>query len=617
MSLIDKILGRRLASSEAGQEELNAATGVPVLGLDALSSIAYGPEAALSMLMAIGLAGLNYLPAITFCVLAILAMLYISYLQTIAAYPNGGGAYIVAKENLGVSAGVLAAAALLLDYLLNVAVGISAGVAAIVSAFPPLHRYNLSLCMFVLLILTLVNLRGVRESGLLFGIPTLVFICCVTAAAIMGFLHSRHAGPPTHPSGAPTQVLTTWLFLRAFASGCTAMTGVEAVSNGVPLFREPKVRNARLTLTTIVLILGCLLIAVGYLCRDYHIIAMNQEQPGYQTILSQLLIAVAGRGAFYYVATAGILVILAFSANTSFADFPRVCRLLAEDGFLPSVFAIRGRRLVYSMGIGILAVFSGLLLAIFGGITEKLIPLFAVGAFSAFTLSQAGMVVRWYRRKGLCTPLVVNMAGALSTGGALVIIIIAKFIEGAWVTVIVIPAMILLFKKIEKHYRLIAQEIDHPVRLKVEHPRPPIVILPINGWNKVAEKALRFAFEFSEEILAVHVSRGEENPEKMRQLWAEKVEAPARAANFIIPKLIILESPYRQIYQPFVDFVNRTRKENPNRIVAIVIPELVEPHWYEYFLHNLYLSSLRALIFLHNDRRTMVIQIPWYLREDS
>src|SRR5438132_4110517 len=406
MWLLDKILGPPLKSSEAAKQELGVITGVPVLGLDALSSTAYGPEAALTILAAAGVAGLHYLPIITITILVLLAMLYVSYRQTIAAYPNGGGAYIVAKENLGTSAGLLAAAALLLDYTLNVAVGISAGIAAVVSAIPVLHRFMLTLCLLVLLILTIINLRGVRESGLAFGLPTFVFVVCLGATVIVGLVRVWLSGgqpqPIVPPAALPaaTQAMSAWILLRTFANGCTAMTGVEAVSNGVPLFRKPKIENAHRTLTVIVVILALLLMGVAYLSRAYQIGAMDQQQPGYQTILSQLVAAVAGRGFFYYVAIATILFILTFSANTSFAGFPRVCRQLAEDSFLPHAFAERGRRLVFSIGISALAVLSAAILIAFDGITEKLIPLFAVGAFSAFTFSQGGMVFHWRQKRG-------------------------------------------------------------------------------------------------------------------------------------------------------------------------------------------------------------------------
>ncbi|HJZ67685.1 MAG TPA: APC family permease [Blastocatellia bacterium] len=624
MSLLDKILGRPLASSEMEKEELGVLTGVPVLGLDALSSTAYGPEAALTILTSAGLVGLHYLPAITLAILMLLVLLYVSYRQTIAAYPNGGGAYIVAKENLGTRAGLLAAAALLLDYTLNVAVGISAGIAAMVSAVPMLERYTLGLCLFVLLTLTIVNLRGVRESGLTFGLPTLVFVACVGAAVVLGVFRAMqsagHPQPIEPPPALPaaTQSLSAWLLLRTFANGCTAMTGVEAVSNGVPLFRKPKVQSAHRTLTVIVVILGLLLIGVGYLSRAYHIGAMDQSQLGYQTVLSQLVGAVAGRGIFYYVAMVSILTILTFSANTSFADFPRVCRLLAEDNFLPHAFAERGRRLVFSIGISVLAILSALILIAFGGITEKLIPLFAVGAFSAFTFSQAGMVIHWRRKRGrgFRTSLVVNGVGAMATGIALVIIIIAKFVEGAWITLIIVPGLMVLFFKISAHYKLIAREVERAVKLKTAKAPPPAVIVPISGWNRVSERALRFATQISDDVTAVHVGSDKDENERLQKHWEEKVEKPARAANAPVPRLVVIYSPYRQLYQPLLDFVKKIEKDKPDQLVAVIIPELVEPHWYEYLLHNHRGKVLKALVFLEGEQRIVVISTPWYLKDE-
>ena len=623
MSFLDKILGPPLKSSEAAKEELGVITGVPVLGLDALSSTAYGPEAALTILAAAGAAGLHYLPIITITILVLLAMLYVSYRQTIAAYPNGGGAYIVAKENLGTSAGLLAAAALLLDYTLNVAVGISAGIAAVVSAIPVLHRFTLTLCLLVLLILTIINLRGVRESGLAFGLPTFAFVACLGATVIIGFgrVWLSGAQPVVPPAALPaaTQAMGAWLLLRTFANGCTAMTGVEAVSNGVPLFRKPKVEYAHRTLTVIVVILALLLLGVAYLGRAYQIGAMDQRQPGYQTILSQLVAAVAGRGVFYYVAIATILTILTFSANTSFADFPRVCRLLAEDSFLPHAFAERGRRLVFSIGICVLAILSAAILIAFGGITEKLIPLFAVGAFSAFTFSQAGMVFHWRQKRGrgARTSLVINGIGAVATGIALIIIIVAKFIEGAWITLIIVPGLMILFQRIRRHYRWIAREVERPVELKARELRPPIVIIPINGWNKVSERALRFGLLLSDDVTAVHVSTGQEKHERLRELWDEKVVKPARKAKYGEPRLEIIKSPYRQIYDPILDFVNQVKEENGDRLIAVIIPELVEPHWYESLLHNQRGAGLKALLYLQGDERTVVINTPWYLKAES
>src|SRR6202049_2489059 len=406
MSLVDKLLGKALRSSQAEEEKIGVWAGIPILGLDGLSSSAYGPEAALTLLVPLGAAGLAYIGPITLVILGLLLLLYLSYPHTIGAYPQGGGSYTVAKENLGARAGLLAAAALMIDYILNVAVGISAGVAALVSAGPGLRRQILPLCLAVLAVIVVINLRGARESGLAFGLPTYLFVASLglvlAAGVVEALLHGGHPRPgvPPPPLGPPIQAARLWLLMRSFASGCAAMRGVEAVSNGVKSFKQPTVPNARRTLAAIVAILGLLLGGIAYLARAYHIGAMDQEKPGYQSVLSQLVGAVAGRGVIYYVTLASILTVLALSANTSFAGFPRLCRIVSEDGFLPRSFGTVGRRLVYSNGIVVLAVLSGALLVLFGGITDRLIPLFAVGAFSASTLSQAGMVVHWRRAGG-------------------------------------------------------------------------------------------------------------------------------------------------------------------------------------------------------------------------
>lgn len=625
MSLWNTIFGRPLRTSEEGKEKLTVLTGVPALGLDALASTAYGPEAALAVLLPLGVAGLHYLPLITIAILALLTTLYLSYLQTAAAYPNGGGAYIVAKDNLGVGAGVLAATALLLDYILNVAVGISAGVGTVVSAISGLQRHTLGLCLAVLILLTLINLRGVRESGLIFVVPAVLFVACLGGAIIFGLVRTVLNGGHPHPVIAPpavpraAQAFSLWLLLRAFASGCTAMTGVEAVSNAVPLFQKPTVSRAQWTLTAIVAILGLFLLGIGYLCPAYGIRAMDEQQRGYQTILSQLVAAVAGHNAFYYVSIAAMFLVLLFSAQTSFADFPRVCRLLAEDRFLPPAFANRGKRLVFSLGIIVLAIISGAILIVFGGITNNLIPLFAVGAFSAFLFSQAGMVVHWRHQRGRSArlKLFLNALGATSTCMALLIILVGKFIEGAWITVVIGPALVWLFWRIRHRYHEIAHEIGQPVQLKTWKVETPVVIIPIRGWNRVTERALRFGLEMSDEVTAVHVTADHDNSRHLRSLWKEKVVKPARRGKFAIPRLEILHSPFREIHEPILAFVRRTKRVHPNRLIAVIIPELVEPHWYEYLLHNQHGAALKALLFAEGEQRIVVVSTPWYLRKNN
>jgi len=622
MSLSEIILGRPLASTEESKEELTVLTGVPVLGLDALASTGYGPEAALIVLLPLGVVGLRYFPFIVIAIVVKLATLYLSYRQTQAAYPNGGGAYVVAKDNLGVRAGLWAAIALLLDYLLNVAVGIAAGIGVVVSAIPALQPHTLTLCLTVLATLTILNLRGVRESGLAFVAPVFAFVACIGITIAIGLIRAWFGGGPAPivpppPIPMATQEASAWVLLSAFANGCTAMTGIEAVSNGVPLFREPKVRNAQRTLGVIAGILGLFLLGLAYLCPAYGIVAMDERQPGYQSILSQLVAAVTGRGAFYYVALASIFVVLTYSAQTSFADFPRVCRLLAEDRFLPSAFAKRGRRLVFTHGIVALSLLSGLLLVVFGGITDSLIPLFAVGAFSAFLVSQVGMVVHWLRQGGRAVriSLACNALGAATTAVALAIIVTAKFLEGAWITVIVAPALFHLLRRIRAHYDRIEREIEQPLPFEARPRQPPVVIIPIEGLNRVAEKALEFAVLLSNEITAVHISIENDDKQRLRELWTENVEKPARAANVPVPRLVIIDSPYRRVYEPIVDYVKRTKEEKPDRLIAVVIPELANPRWYEALLHNVYGAGLKTMLYVRTGERTVVIYVPWYLRE--
>ncbi len=621
MSLADKILGRPLATDEKSKESLSIWTGVPVLGLDALASTGYGPEAALTILVPLSLAGLQYFPIIVIIILIELATLYLSYRQTAAAYPGGGGAYIVASDNLGQNPGVLSGVMLLLDYLLNVSVGISAGIGAIVSAIPALHPHTLPLCLLVLITLTVVNLRGVRESGLAFIFPVIVFIVCMAVAIALGLLSvwqsGGHPTPVVPPPKIPpaTGTVGLWIILAAFANGCTALTGIAAVSNAVPLFRKPTVPNAQRTLTVIMLILALFLLGLSHLCPAYHIGAMDESEPGYQTVLSQLVAAVAGRGLFYYVSLGSIFIVLTYSAQTSFTDFPRVCRLLAEGGFLPPYFANRGRRLVISHGIIFLAVISGLLLIAFGGVTQALIPLFAVGAFGAFLFSQTGMVLHWWRQKGrrFRIKLFFNALGAATTAVALVVIVLAKFLEGAWMTIIFIPALTVVLMAIHRHYQRVARLVEGPLELQASKLQHPVVIIPVRGWNRVSERAVRFGLVLSNDVTAVHVSLEKDDP-KLREIWAEKVEKPAKAAGSAVPRLKIIPSPYRLIEEPILEVVKEMRRKEPGRLIAVIIPELVEPHWYEYILHNLHAARLRASIFLQRDRKTVVISTPWYLR---
>jgi len=620
MSILDLLLGKPLASDEARAECIGTSAGIPIFGLDALSSAAYGPEAALTLLLPLGAMGLAYMVPISSAIIILLMIVYFSYRQTIAAYPGGGGSYTVARHNLGTTAGLLAAAALMIDYVLVVAVGISAGVGALVSAVPSLQPHTLGLCIVILVLITLVNLRGMHDTGAIFMAPTYVFVGSLVAAIAIGlfktFVSGGHPAPvealPRY--AAATAAPSVWLLLQAFASGCTAMTGVEAVSNGVKAFREPVVDTARRTLTVIIALLIVMLAGIAYLVRVYGIQATDPGQPGYQSVLSMLLAAVAGRGIFYYVSIGSILAVLALSANTAFADFPRLCRAIAQNNYLPHSFATRGRRLVYTQGIVVLALLAGILLLLFGGVTDRLIPLFAVGAFLAFTLSQAGMVGHWRRvgGAGATRSILVNGLGAVATGITVIVVLVAKFAEGAWITVLLIPSILVAMTLVRRHYHCVFLEMRTTEPLDLKDLIPPIVIVPIQDWNRVAKKALRFAYTISPDVFALHVDTGEGST-ILRGEWSRYVDAPAKEGNVKAPKLVVLPSPYRLVLAPIVQYVLKAERDHPNQQIAVLIPELVERHWYHYVLHNKRASVLKALLLVQGNQRIIVINVPWYL----
>jgi amino acid transporter len=620
MSFVDILLGRPLASDQARAEEIGVAAGIPIFGLDALSSAAYGPEAALTLLIPLGAAGVSYIVPISGSIIVLLTIVYFSYRQTIQAYPGGGGSYTVARQNLGASAGLLSASALMIDYVLTVAVGISAGVGALVSAFPVLLPHTLWICLGILMVITVINLRGLREAGLFFMIPTYLFLGTLLAAIGIGVTKSILSGGHPVPVVAPPQLPFLaaspgmWLILKAFASGCTAMTGVEAVSNGTKAFREPVVDKARRTLTIIIALLIVLLAGIAILVRAYGIGATDPGAPGYQSVLSMLLLAVAGHGYFYYVSIGSILLVLSLSANTAFADFPRLCRAIAANNYLPHTFATRGRRLVYSQGIYVLAALSGFLLIVFRGVTDRLIPLYAIGAFLAFTLSQAGMVAHWRRTGGPGSTryMIVNGVGAVATGITVLVVLAAKFTEGAWMTALLIPVLLMVMGTVRRHYHRVVLETRATTPLEFKKLSPPIVVLPVHYWSSVTKKAVRFAFEISKEIKAVHVddAGGSEN---LKQEWKRFVQDPAESAGFTPPPLAIVSSRYRFVIRPIVEYIQEIEQANPDRQIAVLIPELVEHHWYHHLLHNKRASLLKAVLLLRGNQRIIVINVPWYL----
>jgi amino acid transporter len=625
MNILDLIVGKPIKTSDERAEQIGIQEGIPIFGLDGLSSAAYGPEAALSLLVPLGLLGVQYIVPISAAIITLLVIVYFSYRQTIAAYPSGGGSYTVARFNLGSSAGLLAAAALLTDYILTAAVGISAGVGALVSAVPSLQKYTVSLCVAILIVITILNLRGVRDAGVAFMVPTYLFLATLLITIGGGLvrvaLGGGHPVPitPLPPPPAVTEAVTLWLLLKVFASGCTALTGVEAVSNGVKAFREPAVKNAQRALTVIIFLLAVMLAGISYLVKVYGIAATDPGQPGYQSLLSMLIAAVFGKGVFYYVTIAAILFVLSLSANTAFADFPRLCRAISQNNYLPHAFGYRGRRLVYTYGIVVLALLTCFLLVVFGGVTDRLIPLYAVGAFLAFTLSQFGMVVHWRKNRGphWLKSAFVNGLGGFVTGMTVIVVLVAKFAEGAWITVIFIPLLIFLFRLVRRHYHMVSVETSCPGPVVPANTSAhPLVVVPVEHWSRITKQALEFASRLSPEIIAVHVEPGDHS-EFLHMDWERYVDQPFRAAGVEPPVLTTLPSPYRFIVVPIVQFVLELSEKYPDRKIVVVIPELVEDHWYEYFLHNQRARLLEWSLLVRGNQRIFTVSSPYYITEQA
>jgi amino acid transporter len=573
----------------------------------------------------LGLLGVRYIVPVSGAIITLLVIVYFSYRQTIAAYPTGGGSYTVARFNLGASAGLLAAAALLADYILTAAVGISAGVGALVSAVPSLLPHTVSLCVGILLVITIVNLRGVREAGTAFAIPTFLFVGTLLITIVAGiFRVLLSGGHPTPivalpPAPAMTAVVSFWLLLKVFASGCTALTGVEAVSNGVKAFREPTVKNAQRTLTVIIFLLAVMLAGISYLVKIYGIAATDPGQPGYQSILSMLTAAVFGKGLFYYLTIGSILAVLSLSANTAFADFPRLCRAIAQNNYLPHVFGYRGRRLVYTYGIVVLALLCGGVLILFGGVTDRLIPLYAVGAFMAFTLSQAGMVMHWFKNRGpgWVKSALVNGLGALVTGTTTAVVLVAKFVEGAWITLLFIPLTIAFFAIVRRHYHSVKMLTSCKIPVDAAGlSQHPIAVIAIDRWSNITRQGIEFAARLSPEVIALHVEPTEHS-ELLRDDWEHYVEKPFRAEGREPPQLQFLPSPYRFVIVPIVQFVLDLSKKNPNRSIVVVIPELVEDKWYEYFLHNQRGRLLEWALLARGNERIFTVSAPWYVKQQG
>ncbi|GHO95419.1 amino acid permease [Reticulibacter mediterranei] len=610
------LIGPPLATAMAEQERLTKIKALAVLSSDAISSVAYATEAILINLVAAGSLYLGLTFPISLVIIALLIIVAISYRQTIPAYPGGGGSYIVAKENLGTLAGLIAAAALLIDYVLNVAVSVAAGVHNLVSLFGSLAPYVVPLDVALVLLITVVNLRGVRESGNVLALPTYFFVGSALLLIVVGIFNAfviHHQ--PLIGQFAPVKAiepLSIFLILRSFATGCSAMTGVEAISNGIPAFQKPETRNAAITLTWMAGILGTLFFGITVLAMTY---AVQANQDGNPTVIA-LIAGKVFTGPLWFLfpifqlATLGILTL---SAETSYSDFPRLASLLARDRFLPTQFAFKGDRLAFSVGIVVLAVLASLLLIVFQGNTNQLINLFAVGVFISFTLSQGGMVFHWWRlrqeQKGWLRSMLVNGVGAVTTLLVALIISITKFVEGAWIIVLLIPVLVLTFRAISAHYHYVERErtTDLPLHPQDVHHR---LIVPIDRLDRVAIQSLAYARSISPQVTAVHVAIDEGEAEQMRIAWddwqkhlSEKEET----------HLLVIESPYRSLIRPLMAYIDTIHERHPDETLTVLLPEFVVAHWWEYFLHNQTALRLKAALFFRPG--IVVINMPLHLQD--
>ncbi len=604
------LIGPPLPTQRLAHERLNKVRALAAFSPDALSSIAYANQEIYLGLVVAGAIGLSYAWPIGVTITLLLGILALSYRQTIYAYPGGGGSYTVARENLGALPGLIAAAALLIDYVLTAAVSLTAGVAAIASAFPGLWAYRVELALALLVIITLANLRGLRETGTLMAVPVYLFLAAYLTMLAIGIVHAIVEGPGSLSTTAPPAIVavTPFLLVHTFATGCTALTGIEAISNGVPAFKPPQSKNAGRTLSVMACLMGILFLGSIGLTQYFAVIAGPDE-----TILSALAHRILGSGLAYLVVQFATLLILAVAANTSFADFPRVASILARDGYLPHQLSQLGDRLVYANGMLALAVITGVLIVVFNGDSHALIPLFAVGVFIAFTLSQAGMVVHWFRQhdRHWWIKALINGLGAVTTTITLLVVAVSKFAEGAWIVMLLIPLIVLGFRSVHRHYREVARELTLrglPPSLKpLSSPR---VVVPISGVHRGVLEAVRFAHSMSDQVTAVYVETTPEATEKVRREW--ETWAPD------VP-LAIVPSPYRSTIGPLLEFLEQTdREHNDGQQAVVVLPEFVPAHRWQALLHNQTAFLLKlALLYQrhHNGHARVVVDVPFYLRQ--
>ncbi len=581
------VLGPPLETAAIHEQRLSKKVALAVFSSDNLSSVAYATEEILLVLVTAGMAAVHLSLPIAIAIGILLIILISSYSETIHAYPSGGGAYIVAKENLGTYPGLIAGASLLTDYILTVSVSIASGVAAITSAFPSLFEHRIALCIFFIVLIVLANLRGVKESGAIFSVPTYLFVVSFFALLAVGF-YKYFLGDFSVPSEEAKMVeavhpLTIFLVLRAFSSGCAALTGVEAISNGVPAFEKPDSKNASTTLIWMGLILLVLFIGITELARFYHILPKENE-----TVVSQIARNVFGGGILYYLVQAATAMILILAANTSFADFPRLASLLARDSYLPRQLSNMGDRLAFSNGIILLGFAAGFLIVLFNANVHRLIPLYAIGVFISFTLSQSGMVVHWIKLKsrGWFYRVLINGVGATATFLALTIIAATKFTHGAWMVVVFIPILIFGFLAIHQHYKEITKQL-HPELVDLLPPKLHRVIIPVSALHKGTVRAISYALSISDDVRAVYIALDEDRVRKMKEIWDQWcIDIP----------LVILESPYRSVIQPLLDYIDKLQAEEKDQLITVVLPEFVAAKWWQQLLHNQTAFMIRGML---------------------
>ena len=609
-SLKQLLVGRPIPSHLAHHERLSKVTGLAVLSSDPLSSVAYATEETVRTLMLAGAGALVLSIPIGVVIAFLLLVVAFSYRQTIHAYPGGGGAYIVAKENLGVGAGLVAGSALLVDYVMTVAVSIAAGVAALVSAFPRLQADRVALSLAFVAIIAMGNLRGLRESGRIFAVPTYFFLATIFLLILAGAVRTVTGGiAAVLPAGTPTpsgvSVLTTFLVLRAFANGCTAMTGVEAVSNGVPAFKPPEAKNAAVTLVIMAVLCVTMFMGITLLAHAYRVVPLEESAPGYETVVSQLARGVfGGRGPLYYAVQAATMLILVLAANTAFQDFPRLASILARDRYLPRQFMNQGDRLAFSNGIVVLSVLAGILIVAFGGDTHALIPLYMVGVFISFSLSQGGMVVKWRRERGerWRSHAFFNFVGAVLTSLVLVVVTLTKFTEGAWLIVVLIPLLVLWFRSIHRHYLGVGAQLTLAGWVP-EPRRRNTVVIPIGGVHRAVVTAVQYAKTLSGDVRAVYVDVDPRVTAEVRKLWDEWGQG--------VP-LVVLESPYRSLMEPLLEYIEQVDEERPDDFVTILLPEFVPARWWHHLLHNQRALLIKAALLFKP--HTVVTSVPFHLQ---